>query len=147
MIKEKYRGHTIEYYDSIMDLPIEQFQAFNLNLILDSGLGGDVEAINDKLGQISTFIARGEAEKAHQLVANMSQALQLTIQAINPEMNAFVCLLYKMDGEEVSDFSAEGCKRVLEKLSRAKVSIGIIRKIVDRVKKNWIPNWNSFSPN
>lgn len=47
MKKVTLQGHKIEIYDSIDELPIVRFQIYNKYLLLDCGIGSDMESVDD----------------------------------------------------------------------------------------------------
>lgn len=146
MITEKHNGHTLVLFDSIEDLPIERFQAFNFALLLDSGIGGDVESINSHIAMMAKLIESDKKAEAMQQLANYQQSLHFIVSGVNPKLNAFAPLLYSIDGELVTDFSESGVKAISEKLSKRKFTLGIVGRILDTLKKKLLSELSTCFP-
>jgi|VirMetMinimDraft_7_1064189.scaffolds.fasta_scaffold01375_8 hypothetical protein len=119
MKEVKHKGHTLVMYDSIDDLPIRRFQALNLNLALDAGIGSDQEAVTRHSAMIRKFIQAGQTEEALVQLNNYEQCLTFIVQGINPKLFSFVCLLHKLDGKLITDLTEEGIKQTLDKMDIA----------------------------
>lgn len=140
-----HNRHRIIINDNIAELPIIRFQAFNRWLMLESGIGSDINAINAKLSNIAAFIERDKKENALKEVANMSQALAFMMGNISPEQNAFICLCEKIDGKQVIDYSDEGVEALSKKIND--IPIGILRGWIDEAKKKLKTMWIYSSRN
>ncbi len=135
MKTEKYKGHKVVYYDSVEELPINRFQAFNKWLMLDSGIGSDLNAVNTRLNNIAKYINLDSKEEALKEIANLTQAFAFITGHLSPEFNAFICLCDSIDGQKVSDLSDEGIKGYIELLSRKKIPILKLREWLNAAKK------------
>ncbi|MGL5979408.1 MAG: hypothetical protein ACRCZY_00735, partial [Phocaeicola sp.] len=58
MRKETINGHKVEIYDSIDELPIRNFHKYNKYLLVDSGVGSDLNDINTKISLIQNYIEK-----------------------------------------------------------------------------------------
>lgn len=117
---------TVRVYDSIDEMPIINFQKYNKYLLIDSGIGSDVDDIDAHIARIAKFIKSNNAKKALQELQNMRQSMYMVNSEISPKYLAFAALIHSIDGEEVSDLSDDGLKNVLAKLKEIKHS-----KIID----------------
>lgn len=135
MKTEIYNGHKVVYYDSVEELPINRFQAFNKWLMLDSGIGSDLNAVNQRLNNIGKYINLDSKNEALKEVANLSQAVAFITGHLNPEFNAFICLCDSIDGQEVKDLSDEGIKGYIDILSTKKIPIWKVRQWLNAAKK------------
>lgn len=117
---------TVRVYDSIDEMPIINFQKYNKYLLIDSGIGSDVDDIDAHIARIAKFIKSNNAKKALQELQNMRQSMYMVNSEISPKYLAFAALIHSIDGEEVNDLSDDGLKNVLAKLKEIKHS-----KIID----------------
>lgn len=112
--------HTIRIYDSIDDLPIVNFQKYNKYLLIDSGVGSDVEAIGAHTNKLAELITAGDTKKALIELQNMQQNILFAMNNISPECLAFVSLIASIDGKDVSDYSDEGLKQLIDNIKNEK---------------------------
>lgn len=117
---------TVRVYDSIDEMPIINFQKYNKYLLIDSGIGSDVDDIDAHIARIAKFIKSNNAKKALQELQNMRQNMYMVNSEISPKYLAFAALIHSIDGKEVNDLSDDGLKNVLAKLKEIKHS-----KIID----------------
>lgn len=140
-----HNGHTIELYTGIDELPVTRFQAYNRFLLVDAGIGSDLNDVDRHIGVIRQFIGKGDKVNADKELMNLRQNIAFIVEGVSPAMMAFVPLIYKLDGEQISDLSDEGVKRVIALLGEKRISLGVIRLFFQEVKKNWKANWRSFT--
>jgi len=138
MITEKFNGHKIVLFDSIENLPINRFQAFQVALSIDSGIGGDMESVGSHITMLGKYITSDKKEEALQQLANFQQSLIFVISNINPKHNAFACLVHSIDGQERTDISESGIKETLEILAKQKFTAGKIGQLLNTLKKKII---------
>ena len=113
------KGHIIKAYDSIDELPIVNFQKYNKYLLIDSGLGSDVEDIDRHIVTLAKLIGT-DIKKAQQELLNMRQAIVMVNSEISPKHLAFAALVYSIDGQKVTDLSDEGLQAIIDRLRTAK---------------------------
>ena len=147
MSKIKYNSHTIELYDSIQDLPITRFQKYNLNLMIDAGIGSDVNDFNQRINTISALMTR-DVESAHKELVNIQQNLQFIMSQTSPVMNSFVVLIKKIDGREITDddLTDEGIKSIIEELGRKKFKYMQMSDFLTVIKKKFDFELETFFP-
>lgn len=134
-------GHRLEMYASIEELPITRFQDFNRLMLIDAGIGSDLDAVDRHLAAVLRYNARGDKEKLQKEVMNLRQNLAFAIGHISPEMGAFCALIKSIDGEPVDDLSDEGIARTLKKLSARGATFGHLVQWMKELKKKWTASW------
>lgn len=112
MKKQKLNGHQVTMYDSIDELPITRFHAFNKMLLLDSGVGGDVEAVKTHITSIYSHVKREDWKALVAELENYHQNLVFVVQNLSPRYLAFAALVATVDGEAVNDMSTAGLREV-----------------------------------
>lgn len=144
MLNTRLNGHYLELYDSIDEMPFARFQEYNRAVLIDSGLGADIAAIDRHINQARRYADNGDTEQVEQALLNMRQAIAFVLDKTTPEGQAFVALICRMNGNKVTDISPEACEKILAELSRAGLTVGKVRAALAHVKKNWTQNWKRF---
>lgn len=140
----KVNRHSVELYDSIDELPITRFQQYNRFLLIDSGIGGDIESVDKHYATIWRYIDKGDIDKAKQELANARQNLHFIIQNTTPRMNAFVALIHRLNGKEITNLSDEDVKNILIQLSKAGWTVGSVFSLLSEIKKKLTAKWRFF---
>lgn len=143
MKKGKVNKHTVEIYDSIDELPIQRFHKYNKYLLIDSGVGSDLQDVLSHIDRAKIYIKSNPAMAVTEL-ENMRQSIYLVADELSPKYMAFAALVHKIDGEEITDISDAGLKRVLEILSEAKK--GWLDGVLNSVKKKIDRELNLYFP-
>lgn len=128
----KVNKHTVEIYDSVDELPIKRFQKYNKYLLVDSGVGSDIQDILHHIDLAKVYTKSNPAMAITEL-ENMRQSIYLVVDELSPKYMAFATLVHKIDGEEMTDMSDAGLKRVLDILSEAKK--GWLDGVLNSIKK------------
>ena len=128
----KINNHELKLYDSIDEMPIVNFQKYNKYIIVDSGLGSDIDSVDEHLVNLAKLI-KSDKDKAQQELQNLRQTMHLIVSGISPNYLAFAALIHSIDGKVVEDLSDENLKSIIEKLQKAKHSM--IVSILMWVKK------------
>lgn len=113
--------HELKLYDSIDEMPIINFQKYNKYIIVDSGLGSDIDSVDEHLVNLAKLIKTNK-DKAQQELQNLRQTMHLIVSGISPNYLAFAALIHSIDGKEVKDLSDENLRAIIAKLQKAKHS-------------------------
>lgn len=140
----KLNKHEVKLYDSIDEMPIMNFQKYNKYIIIDSGLGSDIDSIDEHLVNLAKLI-KSDKDKAQQELQNLRQSMHLLISGISPSHLAFAALIYSVDGEVIKDLSDDNLKAVMEKLKETKHSM--IISFLLWVKKKLATELETYFPN
>ena len=112
----KLGGHKLEIYDSIEDLPITRFHKFNKMLLIDAGIGSDITDFDNHIERAIRF-SKTKPEITIKELENLRQCVYLIQTELNPSHLAFCTLIKKVDGEEWTDITTEGLKKLLGMIS------------------------------
>lgn len=139
----KVNKHTVELYDSIDEMPIQRFQKYNKYMLIDSGVGSDIQDILDHIDRAKIYIKSNQSYAVAEM-ENMRQAIYLVSEEMSPKYMAFAVLVKKIDGKEMNDLTDVGLKRVLEILSEAKKGwldgvLNSVKKKIDRELSLYFP--------
>lgn len=140
-------GNTVEYFDSVEDLPIVRHHRFNEFISLKSGIGSTMQDVDNHIMGLVQMVQRGDKDMAVNKLMNMRQSIQFAIENVDPQSMAFAILVSKINGKEMNDTTDHGLKKVIGLLSEIKVTYGMIKTIVEFVKKKLKKRRRSISPN
>ena len=142
-----HNEHKIEIFDSVEDLPILRFQGFNLNAMIDSGIGSDAQAFWAKIEGIRSRM-RTDLKGADQELVNLYQCLQLVISKMSPDFRAFCFLVDSVNGRKVTDadLTDTGIEKLMAELNSMRIPVGLIRRILESVKKKLDAEFEIFFP-
>lgn len=117
---------VIKLYDSIDEMPIINFQKYNKYLLIDSGVGSDVDDLNSHIVKVAQAIKAGDNKKALLELQNTQQNIAMVNSEISPRYLAFAALIHSIDGKELVDLSDEGLRETLNNIKEIRHS-----KLVD----------------
>jgi hypothetical protein len=128
-------NHTVTLYENVKELPIKRYVAFQKYVLLDSGVGGDIDSIGNHFSRLFQFLANRLIDEATEETKNLYYNLFMIMEEINPTSRAFACIVHKIDDEIITGFSEEDVKRTVEKLAEIEITQRHIEEYVDNVKK------------
>lgn len=138
------KNHKIKLYDSIDELPIVNFQKYNKCILIDSGLGSDVDSIDGHIVNIAKYINSGDKAKALQELQNMRQNMHMVVSKVSPKHMAFAALIHSIDGKEQKDLSDSHLQELVDKLSE--VPHGMLTDILTGLKKKLSAELETYFP-
>lgn len=146
MKEQQVGGHIVEYFDSVDDLPIKRHHRFNEFIAVKVGIGSTVDDVDKHIAGLVQMVNRGDKEMAVNKLLNMGQAMKFAIENVDPLSMAFATLVWKIDGIETNDMTDNGLNKTINKLSEIGISYGMVKSIVDFVKKKLRKKSRSISP-
>ena len=114
MVTAKIGKHTVEFYDTIEELPIVRFHKYQKLLLVDAGVGSDIAAFDQRLLKAREFIAAQKPEQAQQELENLRQCVFMIQSELSPKHLAFAALVFAIDGVQCVDISDDGLRKVYE---------------------------------
>lgn len=138
------RNKVLKVYDSIDEMPIINFQKYNKYLLIDSGIGSDIDDVDNHLVKLAKLI-KTDTKKASQELLNLRQNLHMIVSGISPKYLAFAALIHSIDGKVITDLSDDNLKAILKDLRDVKHS-----KLIDfiaRFKKKITDELETCFPN
>lgn len=144
MVTVKIGKHTVEMYDTIEELPIVRFHKYQKLLLIDAGIGADINAFDQRIEKTRRFLMDGKTDKAQQELENLRQSVFLIQSGINPKHRAFAALVAKLDGVECGDVSDDGLAKLTETLNDAPESeltaqLDAVKKKIDGELRLYFP--------
>jgi hypothetical protein len=104
--------------------------------MLDAELGSDVMAFDQKISKIFQFVEKQMINEVKGELYNLRNTYHNVMTENNVRGLAFACLIRKIDGELLDDFSSDNLKQVLERLSSWGLEIGTVKTKTADLKKN-----------
>lgn len=111
--------HTVELYDSIDTLPVLRFHAYNKMILVDAGIGSDLNDWDSHAERVIRFITTDDKESAIKEIDNLRQNIYLVQSGVAPRHLAFAALVESIDGVRYDDLTTEGLSKVVEMLKDA----------------------------
>ena len=127
------KNKKIKLYDSIDEMPIVNFQKYNRCVLIDSGLGSDVDSVDSHIVNIAKFINSGNNKSAMQELQNMRQNMHMIVSNVSPRNLAFAALIHSIDGKEQTDLSDSHLKELIDELGE--MPYGLFIDILSKLKK------------
>lgn len=138
MIEIKLKGHKVSLYNSIDELPIDQYNLFQCYLIQDLGIGR--ENLISMISEANTYLLNEQYDEASKILTNYYRNIDNKLNQVNIKWLSFGCLLDSYDDEKVYNYSKENLESILDKLSNSGLNMDVIKKQVPDIKKNWTQN-------
>jgi hypothetical protein len=133
MRTQKLSNHSVKIYDSIEELLIGRFHKYNKCMLVDSGLGSDLQDADGHFVRAIMMIQSGQNELAVKELENLRQGLYLIDQSLSPKHMAYAVLVKEVDGNIRDDISDEGLKETLKMINETPK--GVMDWFLESVKK------------
>lgn len=140
----KFNGNYLTLYDSIRELPIHRFSEYNRYLMLDAGIGSNVEDVTNKIGKIQRFRAVKDEESVNKELQNLYQSFIFTIENTTPKMYAFFALVKDINGKPFDDLSKEKLDETIVKIGKQGLTFEKLNGTLLHVKKKCKRSLNYF---
>ena len=132
---ETLNGHKIAFVDSPSEITFEQHHDFNLNLAIESGIGSDMESVNNHSQTITALIRSKEYKKALIEQENLRMNYYFILENINPKKEAFYNIMYSIDGVRCTKMNKDRYEAIVGQFKMS------FFDIVDEVKKKLMTKW------
>lgn len=130
-------GAPLRLFSSIFELPAGRHSEFQYWLVRGAGIGAGAGDIERHFHTVSAFLAAGDTEKAADALALLHYAFGDTLDKFSARHLAFGCLVAEWPlGQPVTDLTEAGLTQLLEQLSAAGLTEGMVTTEVEEVKKN-----------
>ena len=144
MVTAKIGKHTVEFYDTIEELPIVRFHKYQKLLLVDAGIGSDIAAFDQRLLKAREFIAAKKPEQAQQELENLRQCVFMIQTGLAPKHRAFAALVTKLDGRDCTDIGDDALAAITETLNDAPeqeltAQLDAVKKKIDRELMLYFP--------
>ena len=101
-------------YDSIDELPILRFHAYNKMLLIDAGVGSDLNDWDAHIEKAIRFIRKEKPDLAKKRWIICGKTFISSNPPYRQKYLAFACWLSPWTGTEYNDMTADGLQKVLD---------------------------------
>lgn len=133
-------GHTVKLYSSTAEMPMRVKNEFNKYLIIDAGIGGNMQDVNAHFSKLFLYLSNQSIEDATEECKNLYYSIHNNLNGFNPTYFSFAVLIHKMDDSLCDTYSEEELNDRIETLSKWGVTDGMVEEVLSEVKKKLIPN-------
>lgn len=127
----------IQLYDSIDNMPQLRKHLFDRFILMELGIGGSIEGIEQSFQKLDHFIAAKDFEKLLIERQNLHFKFINSLSTINFKSLAFVCLVFKYGDEDVEVTDDSSAEEWQEKILK-EVSNKELNDFIEEVKKNYL---------
>ena len=137
-LRKGLKHHKVMMYDSIDNMPIVLFSKMQKYQIVESGIGANIADFDQHFEKTVDFLKHDKKDKAINELSNIRHLFWHSLNEVDPSHLAFCCLVYSIDGKEITDHSEQSLEEIREKLS----SIGLTEKLIreNELKKKSMTN-------
>ena len=138
MVERTVNGHKLVFYDGVEDLPIVQFHRYSKFLLVESGIGDNINDIDKHITRILNFF--NDKKKMQQELMNLRQCLYVIATEQDLHNKATLCLVRSVDGKVWEDFSDSGLEELYKMVNGASVKEldTIAAQVRDAIDENLI---------
>ena len=116
MKKIKLGGHRVSVYDSIDELPMVRFHKYSKMLLVDSGVGSDINDFDAHIERAVRYFRKGDNENGAKELENLRQCVYLILTEQSVKDLSFACLVAEIDGKPCDDLSEQALAEVIRTL-------------------------------
>lgn len=143
----KYNGNIIVLYDSIADLPIVRYRDFNKFLLMDAGIGSDMEDVMKHTSTMEKYAVSKQFEKLVKEFTNFRQNLIFLINGVSPKNSCFACLVKSINGDAYPDeLTQDDIDSIISELSNTRITYKKIAATVSEIKKKFDNQFETYFP-
>lgn len=113
MRKETLGGHIFMFHDSIETLPAKQFHLYTKYVLVLSGIGDSIDAIDTHISKIASYITSDPKRAVNELM-NYRKCLYSIMTGADYRHKANMCLVKSVDGKAWTDFTDSGINALYE---------------------------------
>ena len=109
----KIGKYTVEIYDAIDELPMLRFHKYNKMLLVDAGIGSDLQDFDTHIEKAIRYARSKTPELAAIELDNMRQNVYFIQTGISPKHLAFAVLVKSINGKPRNDLSDDGLQQTM----------------------------------
>jgi hypothetical protein len=129
-------GHKIKLYTDIRELPIKRHIEFQKHLLIDSGIGSNMEDVAEHYKKLFGYLSKEHLPEAIAEAQNLYKNVYAVINGQNTKLDTLSCLIHSINEEERSDTTDEGLLATVEMMKETGITWGMIDDELGNLKKN-----------
>ena len=127
ILKKGVKRTKVLLHNDIDQLPVEQFNKINKLWMLHDDLGSSFEDI-EKIHFTRLLLSVNDPGKLKKEIENLRVLMFNILNEVNPQSLAFAASIHSVDGKEVTDYSDENLRKVINYLSQRGLTAGVLKK-------------------
>ncbi|QDP50442.1 MAG: putative structural protein [Prokaryotic dsDNA virus sp.] len=134
-------------FDSIQELIIDRYQKYNSNVMIDAGIGSDLNSFRERVENVKRLMKHDQGKAAMEL-ENMVSNVMMIMSGSNPELNSFIVLIKSINGKKVIDeeLTESGIEQIKKNLSKKRLRMDTVREFMNYFKKKVEWEFEVFFP-
>ncbi len=137
----KVKGHTVELFDSIKELTIDRHHEFQKLALLDIGVGSDINSVGSHFSNFHQLLINKKSDQALLEARNLHNNFFYMLQKINVKSFCFHAFIKTIDRKPIKDFSEEGIKANIKRMSWFGLLQSEVEDILEDIKKKLTQNF------
>ena len=129
ILRKGVRRTQVLLHNDIDQLPVSQFNKINKLWMLNDDLGSSFDDI-DKVHLTRLYLSADDPVKVKKEIDNLRVLIYNILNDVDPLSLSFAAMIHSINGEEVTDYSDENLKKIIDKLSKSGLSAGTLKKKV-----------------
>ena len=140
MLKIPIGRNRAEFYDgALKEMPMSRYMDHQRYVMLDSGVGGDLQAFDNHWVNLNRLYKKGEPKLIEKQIQNLRLCYQMVMERTSPKMMSFVTLLYKWNGKTVKIRTDEDVNEWIRVIQHD-LTLGKLEKNLNSIKKKLSSN-------
>lgn len=131
---------TVEFYDSIEEMPHRRYMKFNKEMMRQNEVGNDITDISKRIERAMSYINSGSSDKAFKELSNARLTFNYSDAQLQPKGLALASMVKSINGIEQTDLTSDGLRRVLSILQDLGITKGEIDDATESIKKKLSKN-------
>jgi hypothetical protein len=140
-LETTFKINRVILFDSIKELTADRYHELNKLMMLDFGVGSDINSVAEHFSRFHTLLSSGKVDEATQEAKNLHNNFYYIIQGINIRSFCFAAMIKEINGKSVFGFSQQEISERIDKLCQMGLKQTDVQDIVDDVKKNLSRNF------
>lgn len=128
-------GAQVMVFSQADEMPIGRYNAFQKYLLIESGIGNTMEAVDGHYVRMVGFMQNDDKGSAIKEAENNRHCIVSILNGINYTSLAFACMAYSINEIPCEDITEEGLSRTVKMLQDVKITQQVIVSEVEELKK------------
>ena len=114
----KKKGRSIHFYGSIYELPAERYNKLHQLVLLDFGVGSDMDAVSRHFNQLCEYLSQEKNELAKKEMRNIMAGYFNIINGIDPRSMCLAAFVDKIDSKSFYSLTDDTCKEISDTINK-----------------------------
>lgn len=129
------KGVEIKMYVDIRELPMRRYIEFQKNLLIDSGIGSNIEDVGKHFNALFQYLNHEKTADAIRESQNLYRNIFAILNGHNTKVTTLCCLIHSIGKEITNDITDDGLEATSKILIKSNITWGEIDTQLEEVKK------------